>query len=260
MKILLIDSNLIFGSMHYLLLKDGEINPTVFFDRCLKVIKNSINDLKPTHALFCLDDLSRSEKKITCPEYRLDSFSLPLEFLPLLPNFIENLKLISVKSLSVSFSESHDIAATMVSKSRNASLEASYTLMFSDKRLYSLIGDDLIMYNPFGVNNKKYFRQESLRDVSELSVSAWSDFIALAGYKSRGIKGVSGVGKKKAESLIFQYGSIDNMLNNIDSIEIKKESNTESFRREVERARYLVSLNSGLPLGINLNQIICNAV
>ena len=56
------------------------------------------------------------------------------------------------------------------------------------------------------------------------------DIKALMGDSSDNIPGVSGVGQKTAQSLISELGSIQNIYDNIDTIDIK-----ETLRNKLKR-------------------------
>jgi len=90
----------------------------------------------------------------------------------------------------------------------------------------------------------------------DVVVSKWGvtpdklgDVLALAGDSADNIPGVPGIGPKIAATLIGEYGSLDELLGQIDSV--KQKARREKLKDNVENARLsrqLVELERELPL------------
>jgi DNA polymerase-1 len=75
------------------------------------------------------------------------------------------------------------------------------------------------------------------------------DVLALAGDNSDNVPGVPGVGPKIAASLINDFGSLDNLLENLDNV--KQKGRREKLQKNIEQARLsrrLVELERRVPI------------
>jgi len=76
------------------------------------------------------------------------------------------------------------------------------------------------------------------------------------GDKSDNIPGVPGIGEKTAYKLIQTYGSVEEVLNNIDNISGKKiKENLENFREQAIFSKKLATIITEVPLEFDLDEI-----
>lgn len=89
------------------------------------------------------------------------------------------------------------------------------TIVSSDKDLKQLICQDIDSFDPMKNKKTNYlqFKQEFGFEPHLLA-----DYLALIGDTSDNIPGVAGIGPKSATDLIKEYGTIDNIYQNIHKI------------------------------------------
>ncbi|MBW1897315.1 MAG: DNA polymerase I, partial [Deltaproteobacteria bacterium] len=96
----------------------------------------------------------------------------------------------------------------------------------------------------------------SLKEDFGLEPGQWIDVMALSGDTSDNIPGVPGVGEKTALSLIHTYGSLDAVFNNLDKVTRKKlRENLTDFKDQATLSRRLVTINTEVPLSVNLSSL-----
>ncbi|NIQ96342.1 MAG: DNA polymerase I, partial [Desulfuromonadales bacterium] len=71
---------------------------------------------------------------------------------------------------------------------------------------------------------------------------------ALAGDSSDNIPGVPGIGEKTAVTLINDFGSVENLLANLDQLKGKRKENLENFGDQALLSKKLVTLVDDVPL------------
>lgn len=77
------------------------------------------------------------------------------------------------------------------------------------------------------------------------------DVLALAGDSADNIPGVKGIGPKTAAKLIKEYGTLDSVLENVNSIKQKSiRERLQTYRQDAILSRELVELNRTVPLEI----------
>ena len=80
------------------------------------------------------------------------------------------------------------------------------------------------------------------------------DFFALMGDKSDNIPGVPGVGPKSAEKLINEFGSLENLYANLDSLKKSRmKENLEAHRDDAFLSRELIDLKEDLRISENID-------
>jgi DNA polymerase-1 len=74
------------------------------------------------------------------------------------------------------------------------------------------------------------------------------DILALWGDTSDNIPGVPGVGEMTSQKLISKYGSIEKIYENLSDFKGKLKENISSNRETAERARFLVTIETNVPV------------
>ncbi|MFN8140515.1 MAG: DNA polymerase I [Fimbriimonadales bacterium] len=74
------------------------------------------------------------------------------------------------------------------------------------------------------------------------------DYKALVGDPSDNIPGVPGVGAKTAEKLIKQFGSIEEIIKNIDAVEPKFKAKLEPFLDQMPKSKWLATIVRDVPV------------
>ena len=82
-----------------------------------------------------------------------------------------------------------------------------------DKDLLQLVGDNIIVWEPM---KDVVMDSEGVKKKYNVYPDMLLDFFALMGDKSDNIPGVPGIGPKSAEKLINEFGSLENLYENLD--------------------------------------------
>lgn len=130
--------------------------------------------------------------------------------------------------------EADDVLAYIVSRFRAGAFPniTRVVLITSDKDLCALVGPNVVWYDPIRHNMVTH---ENFQEQFGVTVEQYPDFKALKGDQSDNIKGVPGIGPKRAAELLTEYGSIDRLL------EISHQR-IAPHREAVELCRKLVGL------------------
>jgi len=117
-------------------------------------------------------------------------------------------------------------------------------IVSSDRDLYQLLDDNVHIFNLF---SRKEMTLDILEEQFELSPSQYLDSRIIEGDKSDNIFGIEGIGQKRSQSLIKEYGDLQTL---VEALPLKG------------RAKYIKNLNEGLET-LKLNQTLmdlCNNV
>ena len=148
------------------------------------------------------------KKKEVSPEKKMQ-FKEVIAEINLLENFLKKLPVYTFK---IPGEEGDDIVASLV-----CLIDGEKIIVSTDRDFYQLVRDDVSVYNPV----KDVFCTElNFKDINGVSKDKFLFYRALIGDNSDNIKGVYGIGPKKAEFIV----------NNVSLEDIEKETVDKKFK------------------------------
>ena len=113
-----------------------------------------------------------------------------------------------------------------------------------DKDLMQLMSDKITIYDPM---KRKYITTEDVIKKFGVTPDKVLDVLSLMGDTSDNVPGVPGIGAKTAATLINEYGSLDNLIANLDKL--PKSKRNDVLKEEINKAilsKKLISLRTDL--------------
>ena len=145
--------------------------------------------------------------------------------------------------------EADDLIASAARKL--AALGYKVIVVSGDKDLLQLVGDDILCWEPM---KDVVMDSEGVKKKYNVGPDRLLDLFALMGDKSDNVPGVPGIGPKSAEKLINEFGSLDELYKNIDSLKKSKmKENLEAHREDAFMSRELIDLKEDLDISENIN-------
>ncbi|MBE6138177.1 MAG: DNA polymerase I [Firmicutes bacterium] len=258
-KIILVDgNNLLFRSYYATayngnFMKNSKGFPTNALFGFTNMINKIISEENPTHMIVAFDKgkTFRHDKYETYKDGRLET---PNELKQQFPIAKEMLTHMGIKYYEIDNYEADDILGTFA---KFCDLEEDFvgTIISSDKDLLQLISTDVDIKL---LKQKDYIRynEEKFREEYGIDPIRIIDLKALMGDPSDNIPGVKGVGEKTALKLLQQYGSIDNIYNNIDSIKGAIHDKLVMDKENAYMSYDLATIVRDVPMEININDVI----
>jgi len=122
-----------------------------------------------------------------------------------------------------------------------------------DRDQLQLINDHVRVFAPIrGVSELQVFDAEAVQQKYGLTPAQIVDFKALCGDPSDNIPGVPGVGEKTAVKLLQQFGSVENLLANLDKVESPKlREALQTHTDQIRQSRMLATILDNAPLPIH---------
>ncbi len=255
-KILVIDGNSIINRAYYgvrpLTTKSGKHTNAIF--GMINIISRQISALSPDYAAVAFDLKAPTFRHEMYPEYKAGRHPTPPELLSQFDDAKECLGLMGLHVLELPGYEADDLQGT-VAKMADGKETESYVLS-GDRDLLQLIDDKTTVLLATNTETRVMGRCEFSAEYG-ISPEAFVDMKALMGDSSDNIPGVAGVGKKTAESLIQNFGSLDGVYANIEDGRISK-GVREKLLRDKENAylsRRLAEINTHAPLPLSLEDL-----
>lgn len=198
----------------------------------ISMMLNILEGEKPTHLCVAFDVSRESFRTKELPEYKGTRGETPPEFLGQTELLVEALTAMRITSVSREMFEADDLIASLAAK---GSAEGYRVLVVSgDRDTFQLIEEDVtILYPVKGVLNLARMDDAAVYEKYGVHAKQYPELAALVGETSDNLKGVPGVGPKTAAKWIQEFGSLDAILANADSIPGKV---GESLREHKELA------------------------
>lgn len=120
------------------------------------------------------------------------------------------------------------------------------TLFCSSPGIFSDVAPSVQMIDPMSMARVSY---EDVVEKWGVTPEKLGDVLALAGDSSDNVPGVPGIGPKIAAGLIDTFGSLENLLENVD--DVKQKGRREKLQNNIEQARLsrvLVELERNVPM------------
>jgi DNA polymerase-1 len=185
------------------------------------------------------------------PEYKATRDEPPEALFPQVERCLAMLKEIGVPVIGAEGFEADDVIATLVTSLRKAHPNLRIRIIAKDKDLKQLLESGRV--EMFDVHTDVVTDVESLKADCGLAPAQVIDMLALMGDTVDNVPGVEGVGEKTAAQLIYQYGSLDNLLSHASEIKGKRGENIRAASSLLALSRQLVTLRHDAPAELDLS-------
>ncbi len=151
--------------------------------------------------------------------------------------------------------EADDVLATLAV--RAAARDIRTVVVTTDKDLLQIIDRTTSVWNP---SKEMTVDESNVAEVFGAGAAAVVDVLALWGDASDNVPGVPGIGEKTAKSLIKEFGSLDNLLGNLDRVRNPRvREKIEQNRDILELSRRLVTVCRDLDVPLDLDRYAVQA-
>jgi len=124
----------------------------------------------------------------------------------------EFFKLINIPEISFAGYEADDILATLTEKFKK---DFDVIIVTGDKDFTQLVDEKVMLYDPF---KEKVTKKKEVEEKYGLKPEQFIDYLAICGDSADNIPGVKGIGPKGATKLLQEFGTLENIYQNIDKI------------------------------------------
>ncbi len=216
-----------------------------------KMLLKVVREEQPDHLAIIFDAKGPTFRKEIYPEYKANRSAMPEDLRPQIPLIKELVQAFNMPALELVGYEADDIIATLAR--RFAAEGMAVTIVTGDKDLMQVVDERIRLLDTMKD------RVVGLKEVAERFGGTPDKVIevqALAGDSSDNVPGVPGIGEKTAKQLIQDFGSVENLLANIDKVSGKKrQENLRQFGDQARLSKQLVTLIDDLAMDIDYEQL-----
>lgn len=208
---------------------------------------NLLRDEAPTHVAAAFDVSRQTFRSERFPEYKATRSSTPDEFRGQIDITKEVLAALGITTLSEPGFEADDIIATLATQ---ADAEGYRVLVVTgDRDALQLVNENVtVLYPRKGVSDLTRFTPEAVVEKYGLTPAQYPDFAALRGDPSDNLPGIPGVGEKTASKWITEYGSLQGLVDHVDTVKGKVGDSLRANLSSVILNRELTDLVRNVPL------------
>lgn len=221
-KLFILDAMGLIYRAYYALSRKPQSNSKGLNTSAILGFANTILDVlkkeNPSHICVAFDSSTPTIRHQEYAEYKANREKMPEGISLSLPYIKQLLDCLRIEKIKKDGFEADDIVGSLAKRAEREGFEVY--MLTSDKDYCQLVSDHIYMYKPpyrgdgFEVLGKKEVCEKYGIDHPDRI----RDILGLAGDSSDNIPGVPGVGMVTAQKLISNYGSIEDILENIENI------------------------------------------
>jgi DNA polymerase-1 len=259
MKLFLIDAYSLIYRSYYAFLKNPRINTKGFNTSAIFGFVNTLEDIlsreQPTHIGIAFDPAGKTFRHEAYAQYKDNRQETPEVIRASVPIIKDIVTAYRIPVLEVAGYEADDVIGTMA---RKAPDDWKVYMLTPDKDYVQLINDHVFMYNlrhkPKGVEimgMKEVQKKYGIKNPEQMI-----DFLALTGDRTDNIPGCPGIGEKKALQLLTQYGSVKEILANVDKIQGAIGQVVKMYEEKILTSQFLVTIKTDVPVTFDTDALL----
>ncbi|CAD7782149.1 DNA polymerase I [Candidatus Methanoperedenaceae archaeon GB37] len=252
-QIYLIDgSSYIYRAYHALTpLSNSRGFPTHAIYGVTNMILKILREKKPDYIAVVFDAKGPTFRHKESPTYKANRPTMPDDLFQQIPYIKKIIQALGITFLEKEGYEADDIIATLCKQFAHQDVEI--VLVSGDKDLWQLLSSKTKLWDSM---RDKILEERDILGKYKLPPSRLKEVMALTGDKIDNIPGVPKVGEKTAIKLIQEFGSLDNLLANIEKVKSRLlRENLLKYKNQVLTNLKLVSLDEHVPLNLRLQHL-----
>lgn len=197
-------------------------------------------------------DTGRTFRDDIYPEYKATREKTPEDLVPQFDRIRQVVRALGIPILEAEGFEADDVLGTIAA--RVAKQGVHVTIITGDRDLLQLV-DKSVTIRLAGqrLSEAVDYGPSEVEDKYGIKVGQFVDYKALIGDKSDNIPGVRGIGEKTAVSLLQEFGTLDRVFDNLDSVATRYRNKLETSRDIANLSRELARIVRDVPLEFDLD-------
>ena len=208
-----------------------------------------IKTYKPSHigVSFDLSDKETFRHKMY-PLYKANRDAQPEDITLAVPIIKEIIEAMNIPVITLRGYEADDIIGTLSKKAEKKGF--TVYMVTPDKDYAQLVSENIFMYKPARMGNDIEILgvPEILANWEIERIEQVIDILGLQGDASDNIPGIPGIGPKTAKSLLATYGSMENIILNVEQLKGKQKENIIQFSEQGLLSKTLATIDLNVPV------------
>ncbi|MBP6153545.1 MAG: DNA polymerase I [Chitinophagales bacterium] len=259
-KLYLFDSFALIFRAYFAMQKNPLINSKGFNVSAIQGFLNTIWEIKtkyqPTHYAVVFDAPAQTDRQAEYEFYKANRQETPDDIVASIPYIKEIIKAMNMPVVEIAGYEADDLIGTLAVKAAKENFECY--IVSPDKDLGQVAAETIFIHKPPFMG-----KPAEVLGVAELT-KKWEikhpkqiiDILGLWGDAVDNIPGVKGIGEKGAKMLIRQFGSIENIYENIDQVKGATKEKLIEHKEMAFISKKLATIITDAPIEWNENDFV----
>ncbi|TDT61187.1 DNA polymerase I [Fonticella tunisiensis] len=256
-KLVILDGNSLLNRAFYALppMSTSTGHPTNAIYGFTTMLLKILNDIKPDYIAAAFDRKAPTFRHIEYKDYKAGRKKMPDELAQQIEPAKELLKAFNIGIFEMDGYEADDIIGTIAKRYESNDLEV--IIFTGDRDALQLVSDyTKVMITRKGITDIDVYDVKAIKEKYNVTPEGIIDLKGLMGDSSDNIPGVAGVGEKTAVKLLSEFGSLENLYNNLDKVSGKKlKENLETHREDAFFSKKLATIDRNAPIDVDIESI-----
>lgn len=214
-----------------------------------------LKEERPTHIAVAFDVSRKSFRTEIFPEYKANRAVTPDEFRSQISYLHELVSAFGVSQFELEGYEADDILATLATHAEREGMDV--LLCSGDRDCFQLVTEKVtVLYPRKGVSDLARMTPKAVFEKYGMEPKGYPEFAALRGDPSDNLPSIPGVGEKTAAKWVVEYGTLANLIANVEKITGKVGDSLRSNINVALRNRELTQLLHDVPLGVEIQDLM----
>lgn len=210
-----------------------------------------IKEERPSHVAVAFDVSRKTFRSEIFPEYKANRASTPDEFRSQMSYLHEFIESCDIEHFQLEGYEADDLIATISKQAERDGFEI--LICTGDRDSFQLVNEKTtVLYPKRGVSEMARMTPDAVFEKYGMTPAQYPDFAALRGDPSDNLPSVPGVGEKTAAKWVVEYGSLTELLSQVDQVGGKVGQSLRDNIDNVIRNRELTQLLHDVPITFSL--------
>lgn len=203
---------------------------------------------KPTHIAVAFDPKGGTFRHEYYPQYKANRDAQPEDITIAMKYIPDIIDAFNIPVVMVPNYEADDVIGTLAKQAE----KEGYTvyMVTPDKDYAQLVSENIYMYKPGRQGNEVEILgvKEILKNWDIEKVEQVIDVLGLQGDSVDNIPGIPGIGPKTAVALLKEYGSVENIIANAESLKGKQKENVITYAEQALLSKRLATIDLNSPI------------
>ncbi len=250
-RLFLIDGTSLLYRSYYAIrrLSTSQGFPTNAIFGFINTLRKLIEQENPKYLGIVFDTGKPTIRHEVYKEYKAQRKPMPEDLIPQIPVLKKVLAAMNIPVFEYESYEADDVLATLARKA--AAEKIPSVIITTDKDLLQIVDKQTSVYNP---SKEIYLDEPKVKEFFGVAPSQVVDVLSLWGDPSDNVPGVPGIGEKTSKQLIGEFGSLENLLKNLNHIKNPRiREKIEQNLDKLELSRRLVTIEKDLSVLFRLD-------